>query len=125
MTDTYLNHLLILNNDFQQNIETNGRFSITFDIWTTNAISYMGIIIAYINSDFNLNYKLIGKLLLLIYNFSTINLYYLGFEYLENYYIGIYLYDEFIKLLNQFNSLNLNNIFRYIILIYLKLIKIE
>ena len=60
---TFENHIIAINNEFQRNIATNGQFSLAFDIWTlTTQIAYMGVILSYIDKDFKLIYKLIGKL---------------------------------------------------------------
>ena len=61
LNTTFANHLAILNSELQANIQTLGRFSLVFDIWTANTqTAYFGVIISYINADFELKYQLIG-----------------------------------------------------------------
>jgi hypothetical protein len=56
----------------------------------------MGVIIFYINSDFNLIYKLIG------------------FKDLNTTYTGLNMFDSFLDILADYRSINLNTIFRYV-----------
>src|SRR5262249_57248483 len=66
-----------------------GTFSLIFDIWTSNNLnSFFGIILSYINTDFKLRYKLIG------------------FHNLTENHTGLYLYNEFINILNEYQCLN-------------------
>ena len=49
------------NTELQSNIESNGSFCLTFDIWTSIAqTGYLRVIINYIDKDFKLIYKLLG-----------------------------------------------------------------
>ena len=49
------------NTELQLNIESNGFFCLTFDIWTSIAqTGYLRVIINYIDKDFKLIYKLLG-----------------------------------------------------------------
>ena len=49
------------NNELKSNLESHGRFCLTFDIWTSRAqTGYLGLVINYIDKDFNLVYKLLG-----------------------------------------------------------------
>ena len=58
----FQNQLQLFNNELFHNIRILGQFSLSFDIWTIkNQISYLNIIISYINVDFKLIYRLIGK----------------------------------------------------------------
>ena len=83
--------------DLKQNIASNGTFSLSFDIWTSNTqTAYIGIIIIYINSDFQLTYRLIG------------------FDELTESHTGLYLYTEFFNIISQyFESLTLSNILSF------------
>src|SRR6266566_4463937 len=90
---TYFEYLSIFNQQIQQNIDNNGSFSITFDIWTANTqTSYLGIILIYIDNNFHLNYRLIG------------------FEELSESHTGLYIYNKFVNILNIYSNFNLNNI---------------
>ena len=76
---TYNTEYINLLNDLRLNIESNGTFSLIFDLWTSNnQNAYFGIILAYINTDFKLKYKLIG------------------FEYLTESNTAEYIYTEFL-----------------------------
>lgn len=104
----------------EANLKSYGSFSITFDIWTSNnQNSYLGIVLIYINSNFELKYKLIGiYFIIFIYSF-IINIL-LGFIELLESHTGIYIFQQFNKALEQYPYLlNINNIFRYVILFYL------
>lgn len=54
----------------------------------------MGVIICYIDSDFNLIYKLVG------------------FENVSESHTGIYLFAEFEKIISAYPAITLDNIFR-------------
>lgn len=57
-----------INNEIRRNIKQNGSISVTFDLWSSNALnSYIGVIITYINPEFELIYKLIGMFFIIIY----------------------------------------------------------
>jgi hypothetical protein len=61
LENTFTRYLAVLISDFNENIKSHGKFSLTFDIWTSNTqTAYLGIINTYINSNFQLQYKLIG-----------------------------------------------------------------
>jgi len=76
----YNTEFLNLINDIRLNIESNGTFSLIFDLWTSNSQdAYFGIILAYINNNFKLKYKLIG------------------FEYLTESHTADYIYNNFYK----------------------------
>jgi hypothetical protein len=63
LTDTYNTSLTTFNYKLNENIQSNRLFSLTFDIWTSNSqTAFLGIILFYIDFDFNLNYKLLSKL---------------------------------------------------------------
>jgi hypothetical protein len=50
-----------LNIQLEENIVSLGSFSLTFNIWTSNSsTSFLRVIIIFIDSNFKLNYKLIG-----------------------------------------------------------------
>ena len=55
----------------------------------------MGVIISYIDKDFELNYNI------------------LRFHELNKSHTGLYIYNEFLNIINQFSSLKLSNILRY------------
>ena len=58
---SYKNSLIKLNSNLVDNINSLGTFSLTFDIWTSNnQIAFIGIILIFIDKNFNLIYKLIG-----------------------------------------------------------------
>ena len=91
----YNTELLNLINDIRRNIESNGTFSLIFDLWTSNnQDAFFGIILSYINSDFKLKYKLIG------------------FEHLTESHTAEYIYNEFLQILKSYKFLNItsNNI---------------
>lgn len=94
---TYNDYFTTFIYDLKQNIVSNGSFSLTFDIWTSNTqTSYIGIIITYINSNFQLIYRLIG------------------FDELTESHTGLYLYTEFFNIISQyFESLTLSNILSF------------
>ena len=95
---TFKISLISFNNSLELNIKTNGKFSVVFDIWTSNNnTAYLGIIICFIDSEFNLIYKLIG------------------FDILSESHTGIYIFNEFKNSLNLYPTLTLNNIQRYVI----------
>ena len=51
----------VFNTELKANVESSGTFCLTFDIWTSVAqTAYLGLIINYIDKDFNLVYKLLG-----------------------------------------------------------------
>jgi len=92
LTNTYNTYLSNLNTELQRNILNKGLFSLTFDIWTSSSQkSYLGIILSYIDNDFNLIYKLIG------------------FEELLEVHSGLNIYTEFINIINSYQELS-NNI---------------
>jgi hypothetical protein len=63
---SYENSLIKLNSNLVDNINSLGTFSLTFDIWTANNQDcFLGLILIYINSKFELIYQLIGKLFIL------------------------------------------------------------
>ena len=81
-----------LNTELQRNIVNKGLFSLVFDIWISSSQNgYLGIILSYIDSDFNLIYKLIS------------------FEELLEAYTSLNIYTEFIDTLNSYRELT-NNI---------------
>jgi hypothetical protein len=87
---TYNTEYINLLNDLRLNIESNGTFSLIFDLWTSNnQNAYFGIILAYINTDFKLKYKLIG------------------FEYLTESHTAEYIYVEFLRILTNYKFLNI------------------
>ena len=91
---------------YNKNIIFNGTFSLVFDIWTLNSqTAYIGIIISYINSDFELIYKLIS------------------FEELIERYISIYIYYKFRNILKDRPALNFLNIKAEFIIFFLLYIK--
>lgn len=63
----------------------------TFDIWTSNTqTSYLGIILIFLDNNFNLNYKIIDKLFLyIIYNLIYK---YIAFKERENRHTGSYIF---------------------------------
>jgi hypothetical protein len=95
LEDKFNNYLSTFNDQLRRNVENNGLFSTTLDIWTSkvNQTPYLGIIITYIDIDFKLNYKLIG------------------FDELTDAHSGKYIYNEFINILTDYPSLPINNIF--------------
>jgi hypothetical protein len=58
----------------------------------------MGVIVSFIDSEFNINYKLIG------------------FENLTTNHTGIYIFEKFENIITSFPSIKLENIFRYVLL---------
>jgi hypothetical protein len=56
----------------------------------------MGVVISYINTDFDLIYKLIG------------------FQEINDIYTGLNIFNCFLNILTDFPSINLNTIFRYV-----------
>jgi hypothetical protein len=63
LSETFKASLLKLDSEIAENIKSLGSFSLTFDIWTaSNQDNFLGLVLIYINSDFELIYKLIGKL---------------------------------------------------------------
>ena len=92
LSNTYNTYLSNLNTKLQRNVVNKGLFSLVFDIWTSSSQnSYLGIILSYIDSDFNLIYKLIS------------------FEELLEAYTSLNIYTEFIDTLNSYRELT-NNI---------------
>jgi predicted PurR-regulated permease PerM len=77
LSKAYENSLNKLNSNLAENINSLGSFSLTFDIWTaSNQDSFLGLILIYINSNFELIYKLIGKLFIsLSYLFFSLTLF--------------------------------------------------
>ncbi len=93
LENTYVDSKMEFENELEKNLENNGLFSLTFDIWTSlTQTSYMGVIVTYIDSNFILNYKLIG------------------FDELNESHTGLYIHEKFTNILNQYEHLNINNI---------------
>jgi len=87
---TYNTEYINLLNDLRLNIESNGIFSFIFDLWiSNNQNAYFEIILAYINTDFKLKYKLIG------------------FKYLTESHTAEYIYTEFLQILTNYKFLNI------------------
>jgi hypothetical protein len=96
---TFNNALSILNLELALHANNYGTFSIIFNIWFLKSnISFIGVIVSFIDSEFNLNYKLIG------------------FEDLTINHTGIYIFEEFENIIISFLSIKLENIFRYVLL---------
>ncbi|KAH6957701.1 hypothetical protein BKA56DRAFT_202435 [Ilyonectria sp. MPI-CAGE-AT-0026] len=99
LLDTFNNSLLQLNKQLEENISTFGTFSLTFDIWTSKTqIAYLGIILIFIDKDFNLIYKL------------------MGFNQLIESHTGLYIYKEFKNSLIPYPAIQDNTIFRILLL---------
>lgn len=97
LNNTFETDLVRLNSNLKENITSNGKFSFSFDIWTSNSnTAYMGVIVSYINSEFQLIYKLIG------------------FKELKERHTGLILFEEFLKSIKSYPSITFNSIFRYI-----------
>jgi hypothetical protein len=96
LNDKFDNYSSTFNTELQKNIDKNGRFSITFDLWTSNVnqIQIFGIIIIFIDEYFKLNYKLIG------------------FDELNEIHTGKYIYTEFSNIINDFPAIK-NNILSF------------
>ena len=68
LNSTFDRFFSIFNTELKANIESLGSFCLTFDIWTSTAqTSYLGLIINYIDKDFKLVYKLLGKFIVYCY----------------------------------------------------------
>jgi hypothetical protein len=95
LENTYKRYFSVFLQQIQQNIKNDGSFSLTFDIWTSNSqTAFMGIILTFIDIDFKLQYKLIG------------------FNELTESHTGLYIFEEFTKLLNEYNIKNILTITR-------------
>jgi hypothetical protein len=71
--------------NLKNHTKNNGQFSITFDTWTSKSqTAYLGTILIYINTDFELQYKLIG------------------FQELNESHTGLFLYNIFTDILNLY-----------------------
>ena len=89
--------MFVFNNELKANIETNGSFSIVFDIWTSNSeTAYIGVIISFIDSDFNLNYKLIG------------------FEEITDRHTGFNIVNCFLNIVKPYSTITFSTISRYV-----------
>lgn len=63
LDSTFDRFLSVFNTELKANVESISTFCLTFDIWTSMAqTGYLGLIINYIDKDFNLVYKLLGAL---------------------------------------------------------------
>ena len=61
LDSTFDRFFSVFNTGLKANTESHGTFYLTFDIWTSTAqTAYLGLIINYIDKDFNLVYKLLG-----------------------------------------------------------------
>jgi hypothetical protein len=97
LESTFKSSLIAFNTELEVNIKNNGKFSVIFDIWTSNSqTAFMGVIISFIDSNFNLIYKLIG------------------FEEIIDRHTGLNIFNSFLNILNPYPSITLSNILRYI-----------
>ena len=76
-------------------MKSHGCFSLSLDIWTSGVsrTDYLGVILSYIDQNFQLNYRLIGL------------------EVLQDPHTGAYICDQLMLVLEQFLSLKIGSIF--------------
>lgn len=75
MDSTFDRLFATFNTQLKANVESLGTFCLSFDIWTSNTqTGYLGLIINFINKDFKLVYKLLGKVLIIYYYLLLYNI---------------------------------------------------
>ncbi|RKF84220.1 hypothetical protein GcM1_136001 [Golovinomyces cichoracearum] len=93
LNTTFSRALTTFNNDLKRNIDTSGTLSLTFELWTSrNQDTYIGIILSFIDTDFDLVYKLIN------------------FGFITESYTGKYVYTSFVKAIKPYLFITLKNI---------------
>lgn len=95
LDNTFNKALITFNSELQKNRDSLGTFSITFDIWTArDQNAYLGLILSYIDPDFNLVYRLVS------------------FELLDESHTGIYINTAILKALEPYPSIDYSSISR-------------